>query len=856
MALATLALCFFIVNAAAATYHTERTVLDNGLVVLVTEMPQSKTAAVYALVKAGSATEGEFEGAGISHFLEHMMFKGTGKRDTADIASEIQAVGGSINASTDKDHTLYTITVPADAFDTALDVISDMMTDPAMNEFELERDVILNEMRMHEDNPDREVNTLTFRDFYREHPYRHPVIGYPEQFKQISREDLFEYYHRFYVPNNMVLSIAGPVDTATIMPKIEAAFKNFTRGPSVSRNLAQEPGPISPRVHTHPYPTDMTRLTVSFAGVRLLDDDCYALDVLAQILGQGASSRLYGSLYKDKKLVYEVSAGNYTPVDSGMFVVDATLETAQVTATIAEIKNIVAGIAREGIKPAELEIAKKDVARERVFSIQTPAAVAYRQAFDESMTGDPNFSDKYVEMITRVTSDDVRRVALKYLDPAKWVVTILEPTAAAATEENPRASVPVPETRRYTLKNGTTVLLREDHALPIVNFRVVYYGGTRIEPTGKSGLSQATAMLLTRGTRQYPAKQWNELTARFGLAFSAFSGQNTLGITLDCLSSDMTQGWKFLRELLFQPAFDQNELVSVKTSMLAAIRQRKDSIYQTAALALRGMLFPGHPLQYDPLGTPETLDGISVTDVRAFFTSLQKTNKPVIAVYGDVSADTILPELEKLFGAIAPDGEQIPLFTPQDIAQPCEFTEQLDKEQSVIVMGFRAGTLFDQERYATDLVAEILGSAFDGRLFRAIREKEGKAYAVGADFTPSLETGFFSLFALTSPADEEVARAKMKEEAFKLAERGITDDELNSVKKYIKGNHLMSRESNGQRATLDALNELYGLGADWDERYAGNIDKVTPEEIKQLAQKLFVQGMSCRVSVKRGQLPF
>jgi zinc protease len=190
----------------SALDHTSKVVLDNGLTVLITEMPSSPVVAVYALVKTGSATEGEFLGTGISHFLEHMLFKGTHGRGVGEIAAKIQAIGGEINAATGKDYTIYTITVPFEQFDVALDVLADMLMHSTMEpeEVERERSVIFSEMKMHNDNPDRKIQEIKDKNIYLRHPYRHPIIGYETALAGVTRDDLLEYYRRFYVPDNTI----------------------------------------------------------------------------------------------------------------------------------------------------------------------------------------------------------------------------------------------------------------------------------------------------------------------------------------------------------------------------------------------------------------------------------------------------------------------------------------------------------------------------------------------------------------------------------------------------------------------------------------------------------------------------
>jgi len=231
----------------AGEHQSLKRIFDSGLTVLVTEMPSSPVVSVFALVKTGSATEGRFLGTGISHFLEHMLFKGTHGRDVGQLASRIQAVGGVINASTSIDYTIYTITVPYVSFDVALEILSDMLMNASMEEEEVERErkVIFGEMRLRQDNPDRKLSEIIFQNVYIRHPYRHPIIGYESLLAGVTQDDLIVYYQKNYTPNNTIISVAGNIQKNIVLPKIEHTFKDFKRSRSSARNLPQEPSQIT-----------------------------------------------------------------------------------------------------------------------------------------------------------------------------------------------------------------------------------------------------------------------------------------------------------------------------------------------------------------------------------------------------------------------------------------------------------------------------------------------------------------------------------------------------------------------------------------------------------------------------------
>lgn len=830
-------------------FPTTKTVLDNGLTVIITEMPESPSTAVYVLVQAGGATEGKYLGSGLSHFIEHMVFKGTPTRGVGVITSQIQAAGGRINASTDNDHTLFTITVPTAAFDLALDVMADMVGRPVMEaqELEKERDVILSEMRLHDDNPSRIMSKITYQNIYREHPYRHPVIGYPELFKKLSRQDLLDHHRKEYVPNNMILSVAGNVSREDALAKIKKIFGDFPRGNPVTRDLVQEPPQSSPRFYEKYYPTDLAQLSMAFSGIRFSDPDMVALDVLSRILGQNGRSSLYNPLYRDLKLVYGISSEDFTPIDRGVFEVNAELENKNVDAAMAAIWKVLNKVKSNGVGEEELAAAKKSLAREQIFELQTASSVASMRAYDESVAHDEKFSEKYVETIQKITRDDIRNVARKYLIPNTLTVTVLRPLKDQPAVSSSTNEIKKSKPHLTTLSNGARVVVKEDAGLPIVNIRIVWNGGTREEPQDLTGVSQLMASLLSRGTMKHTAKQLSEIADEKGISFGAFSGQNSVGLSVDCLAQDLPEAWSLIDEILHQPVFDAKEMDAVKNDMRAAIRQRSDRISETTLLEMKEVLFQGHPLRFDNNGSLETVDRLNREAVVTLFRKLAVPDHMVVSVYGDVKSDAVLKNVSMIFGHESRHGFDVSKFTPSPLNIPCDKTVRMNKEQAMVMLGFRGLTMFDTDRYALEVLTEILTSPFDGRLFRAVREKEGKAYTVGGDFIPSLDAGFVYLFALTAPDHANEVSSMVREEIEKLKTTSVSDEELKNLKTFMKGQHALSLETNAQKAFMAALDELYGFGYGYEENFDPNIDRVTAADISRVAAKILDTAQSCQV---------
>lgn len=821
----------------AAGEVASKHLLDNGLTVLIREMPASPVVSVYALVKTGSATEGEYLGTGISHFLEHMLFKGTTMRKVGEIADEVQAVGGSINAATSMDYTIYTITVPSESFDTALEVLSDMLMHSVMDpaEIEKEREVIFGEMRMYKDDPDRVLNELAYRNIYIKHPYRHPIIGYKELLAGVTRDDLLAYYRSRYAPNNMVLSIAGNIREPEILPKVEGTFKDFKRQRDVVRNLPQEPPQLSPRRYDEEYPTDLTRLSMAFSGVSLLDHDMYAMDVLAMILGQGESSRLYLDIYKKQGLVYAVSSSNYTPIDRGVFAVEALLEADNTEKTIEAVREALEAIKKNGVKKDELEKAKRQVLSEHIFSLQKASHVTYSQAIDEAYAGDPQFSEKYVEGVRTITNEDIKRVARHYLVEEALTIVVLKSKSKGSPVPQERKEAGAGEIRKVVLKNGLTVLLREVHGLPIVSMRLSMQGGTRQEEPLNNGISQMMTALWEKGTKALSAQEIAERSESLGMGIGSFSGKNSFGLEMECLLENFQEGLDLFADIVKNPVFPEEELVDVKDEMRSAIRQREDDIFQFSGIAFKELLFQSHPLRLDDGGTMESIDRIQREDITALYRRWTVPSNMVLTVFGDIDPDETLKELEKRFGGLA--GPAAPLTSSHEDPppQPREKEIFMDKEQALVMIGFHGVGLKHGDRYGLEVLTAVLGSSFSGRLFHSIREELGQAYSLGGYSAPAMDAGYICFYVLTTEKDIAQVREVLRKNIQRIQRELVTDEELEDIKTYLKGTFKAGLETNSALSFTSGLDELYGLGFDYHQEYGRRVDAVTAQDLKRLA---------------------
>ena len=392
----------------------QKWVLPDGLTLIVQEDHSAPVASVQAWCGTGSVDENEHLGAGLSHILEHMLFKGTRTRSTNQIAQKIQDVGGYINAYTSFDRTVFWIDVPKDGVATALDVLADAMINSTLPppEYGKEQEVIRREFAMGMDDPDRMAGQLLFATAYQKHPYRLPVIGQLEVYNQLTQEQVMAYY-------NFTFIVAGDVDPEKVHQQLADFFKPYPEKSLQPVFIPEEPPQLGRREVHNEFPTELTRLSLAWHIPEITHPDVPALDLLAGILGDGRSSRLYQRVRERAGLAYSVSAFSYTPGDPGLFGVDATVDAKKRDAAQQLILQMIDEVKQNGVTAEELAKSKKTSLSHHLHALTTMRGQASDIGSNWLLTRNLNFSRDYLAAVQKVTLDDIRRVAGRYLtDPS------------------------------------------------------------------------------------------------------------------------------------------------------------------------------------------------------------------------------------------------------------------------------------------------------------------------------------------------------------------------------------------------------------------------------------------------------
>jgi len=828
----------------------ETYVLGNGLTVVIRPNPSSPVVAVQAWVKAGSTTETASR-AGMSHILEHMAFKGTKRRGPGEIAREVEAVGGEINAYTSFDQTVYHITLSGRYLENALDILADTLGNSVFDPAELarEREVILEEVRMNEDNPGRVVSKALFREAYKVHPYGRPVIGFVDTIRMTTREDLLAYFHANYVPGNMVLVIAGAVDPKTSRPLIEKTFGRLPAGSAPEAPRPVEPPQRETRVVVKERDARRAYLEMGFHGPSMRDPDVYAWDLLSMILGSGETSRLYRGVKDGKGLVDSVDASSYTPRDPGLLFIGGTLSPEKSREALKEILLETFRMTAAPPEGAELARAKTATESDFLYSLESQSAVARHVGFYETTLNDAAFERTYLRKIRAVTADDIQAVAKKYLAPSNLTVSAVLPVGkggdltaeevrAIAHQAFAEATAPPVKTgkkravAKEVLANGIRVIVRENRAVPVVAVQA----GVRGEPKDKGGVANLTAGMLVKGTTRHTAREISEAVEDMGGDLNGYSGRNSFGLQGKFLRRDFDAGFRLFAESLLEPTFPAEELEKKRVETLGALKQQKDQLTQATFLLFLGAQYGDHPYGRNPLGTENSVLAMTSADLKAYYERWADPRNMVIAISGDVDAVEAIAAVRKAFGEMPRRQGYAALgalpVPSHDAVVKVE--ERRDKQQAHFVIGYPGARFTDPDRYALDVLGSAL-AGMGGRLFVNLRDKKSLAYSVTSFSSEQVDPGFFAFYMGTSADKLDGAIADTLAEIADVKKGGVTREEFERAKKWMIGTYEIGLQSNGSYADKMVYNELYGVGYEETFTAPEKIAAVTLSDVNRLA---------------------
>jgi len=841
-------------------------VLPNGLTVLVHEDHKAPIVAVNSWYHVGSKNEKPGK-TGFAHLFEHLMFSGSQNFNFTYI-NQMERIGATnLNGTTNNDRTNYFENVPTSMLDYVLFAESDRMGHllPVLDQkkLDLQRGVVENEKRQDENQPYGVTDQLLTENTYPVgHPYSWTVIGSMKDIDAASLADVHEWFKTYYGPNNVTLVLAGDITPQIAREKVEKYYGAIPPGPPIARQEVW----IAKRTGTHRgWVQDRVPQARSYRVWNVPQygsSDEALLDLAAEVLGQGKTSRLYKRLVYKDQIATSASADDDTNEIAGQF--DFTL-TAKPGGDLSQVEKEadeeLQKFLKDGPTESELQLAKTQIfgryARimERIGGFGGKSDILARC---QTFTGDPACYKTYLKRVQAATPATVKKAAVEWLSDGDYILDVQPfPTDLTAGQPIDRSKTPplgsaeplnLPPMQRATLSNGLKIVLAERHTAPVVNFSLLVPGGYSSDSTSAPGTCSFAQRMLEEGTPTRDSLQIGEQLESLSANFTAAANLDYSNVNLNALKLNMDQALDIYADLILHPSFPQKEFERLQKERLAAIQREKVSPQAMVLRVLPTLLYgKGHP--YDETfvgtGTAASLTAMTREDLAKFHQTWFKPNNATLLIVGDTTLAEITPKLEKLFATWKPG--DVPVVDVPKVPEPQKdvvyLMDRPGSGQSVIVAAQLAPPYNSPDQVPLGLVNDVFGGNFSSRINMNLREDKHWSYGVESVLVRARNERTFLSF---SPVQTDKTKEAMAELLTEY--KNIVGD------KPITAAELQDEQSNatlalpGSFETVQQLSGAYGnilqynLPENYYNTFTEKVLAVTPAQANEIAQKYILPG--------------
>ena len=835
--------------------------LKSGQTVIVKKVSDNPIVTINTWIKTGSINEDD-KNSGVAHFLEHLFFKGTQKNPTGTFDRILESKGANTNAATSKDFTHYYITIPSKDFDLALSLHSDMLLNPLIprKELEKERLVVLEEISKGKDSPTNVMWENLFSLIYGskepKHPYFRPVIGKKEVIETITREEILDFYNKFYTPSNMTTVIVGDIDPDDALKKVEQYFT-----PQGELRIANEV--VYPKIKpldsilrvSDEMDVNQAYAVIAFKAPKFKDDkDTYALDVLAAILGDSKSSKLNQMLKEQKHLVYSISASNSSFMDDGLFTISATLDEKNLKEVEGEILEEIKKVQNGEVSQAEVNKAKNMIKTDTYYSRESVSNISDELGYLTTFWGSCAYYDNYLNNIEKVTRSDVIRVAKKYLNPNHAVISIVLPESESTENIKKISNVEKKEPviiknekniTQYKLSNNINLIINHNQLNDIVAMQIYAKGGNFVAK--KQGVGNITAAGMMKGTKKYSAIDLSQTMEQNGIQIAPANNSDYFSISIKTTKNDLDLTFDLLNEIVNNASFDAQEIEKIKTEQIYAIQRSRDIPSSVAFEDFKTAIWAGTPYGITGKVLEKTIPTISRQDVIDFYTSVFCPENLVISINGNVDDKAIINKLSDIFyekkncTASNFDYKKYNNCFKQ-LSQNKIIKTNKESEAAWVVIGWLTDGITENSKKdlaSLQVIDSILGTGMSSRLFNRLRDEQGLAYQVGSTFLPNINQGVFAVYIGTNPKTALHSRNELLKEINLLKKEFVSDKELQEAKDKILGNFILAQETNMEKASTLGWFEVSGRGIDYLNEYPQLIKSITAADVIKAANKYF-----------------
>jgi len=869
----------------------EKYLLDNGLNVILHKDASDPVVAVAIQYHVGSNREVPGR-TGFAHLFEHVMFQQSENVGQDQFFKLIQGSGGTLNGGTNKDGTIYFEVVPKNALEMVLWLESDRMgylrNTVTQSAFANQQNIVQNEKRQSNDNrPYGHTNYVIDKNLFPEgHPYSWQVIGEMEDLFNATVEDVKEFHAKYYVPNNATLTIAGDYDTGEVKVLIEKYFGEIPGGEKV---IDLEPMPVTVAETKKLYHEDnfarTPALTMVWPTVEQYHPDAYALRFLGQILGSGKKAPFYKVLVKDKKLTSGAGVYNSPSELTGKFTISVN---AYPGFTLAEVEGAVFEaftlFEEEGITERDLEKIKAGQETDFYNGISSVLGKSFQLARYNEYAGDPGFVTEDLANIQAVTIDDILRVYEKYIKGKPYVAASFVPKGkldliaegavdAGIVEENvleatevdqalvtedeviektpasfdrsvmpeigPDPEVTLPIVWTAELDNGINIWGIKHDELPLVQYTLVIDGGHLLEDLEKAGTANLMAQLMNEGTANKTPEELEEEIDLLGAYIRVYGGNESISISVNTIARNFEKTIDLVKEMLLEPRWDDEEFELAKESVINSFQRNKANPGYMASRTLSDLMYgKGHVLSVPTVGTEETVPGIIIDDLKAYY---EKNISPTVArlhIVGDIDKDRVMAALAGLEEGWKPKEVVFPEISIPENPEKSKiyFVDFLGAKQSVIQIGNISIPQTDPDFYPAFVANYKLGGSFNSIVNLILREEKGFTYGARTGFSGGkISGGFTASSSVRTTATLE--SVQIFKEAMEKYREGISEEDINFTKDALLKSNALRFETLGSLLGMLSQISAYDLPFDYIKKQEEFVRNLTAEQHKELTRK-------------------
>ncbi len=813
---------------------------SKGLTTLFQQQGDTPILSLQFWVRTGSIHEAPHLGSGLSHLLEHMVFKGTRSYDATQLAQRVSSLGGQWNAYTSTDRTVYHIDGPAQHWSEFLHILHELVFFPTFprDEWEREREVIRREMAMYDDNPSDISYRALIETLYHAHPRRLPVIGHPQLFDALSYEQMLEYHQRRYTPENSFIvcsSGGGIVDEAAFIQQLDALQEQLTTHHSPTPSISPEPRQWGARRHRREFAQPTSTLILAWRTPPATHPDTPALALLSSILGSGRSAWLHALFHDDKGLAHDVSCSVIADRESeSAFIIEADCERDTRDELRDELLAYLAELAEQSGFEQALQRALTQLKLARLRGLSSVHGRANALGISWHQSRNLKLSEEWEQALTQVSASDLVRVIKTYFIPQKLCEISIDPLGTNPQVDPSTSSTTQATLSTHELSNGLRLVTRPDASLPIIHIALAIGAGCASECAAQAGVNQLLAECLLKGTLTRASRDIAEGLENCGSPINSNAGNNSILIDLQCLSEHFEKTLDILADILLNPSFEEDSINTEKQAIIADILDAEQDPLAYAFRCLRSHCFGETSYGLVPDGSVESVNSLTRHDVLKQYARLFCGRNMVMSVTGDIPHDTH-DQVERALLTLPTGSPVTRSSTPPQKAG--ELHKALDKEQAVLVLALPGLAVDSEQDTAMDLILEWLRD-MAGPIFTELREKRALAYYATATSLKGVDVGCLYFYLGTSPQQLGEARQALDDSLRELYEHGMPKDIFERTRGLALAEHQMLIQSQSHICEQLALDSLLGLPSEHSLTLPERLRSTTHAEVNELLRHL------------------